>query len=230
MRPFIEAARLMEDMSPQDARRFFQRLGHPDINDLDDLKKARADLVRKYHHDGGSTPSAEMIKTVNVAFAALRDEIARAPEPIEEDEADYTIWGWTERGFMRGTTVRCGPSQFPAVIEAAVRDMTHGFRRPRAIFLQRDGSKFELLLVYADGRDIRPRVLKMYAPDGNPAGDRNLVNTISRILGGTERPPAPETTSATNSSSDLVDRMRSKLSAEDEPESLWNRMKSVFRR
>ncbi|MBX6745836.1 MAG: hypothetical protein IRY87_27715 [Acetobacteraceae bacterium] len=105
-------------------------------------------------------------------------------------QEEWTIWPFDGRRFMEPLTVYGCRQVFDEMARAALRFARIGFRRPRAVFLQRRGEAWaDLLLVHSDGV---PRAAIPFRHQGgsNPARDHifvaNLPARLDRIRLGIE--------------------------------------------
>jgi len=168
------------ELTYDDARSMFFRLGAPEVpTDPAALKAVRNQLLRRYHESGSMPDQYKLVQVIS-AYRVL--QAGRVEEPVwtSEPVQDWQVFGCDGSVLLPGCPVRCRPSQFGQVSRTAVATLRQGFRRPWAVLLH-DGTEFsQMLLIFARGRDIDPPLpIPVDARGHNPMLDRFLPQRIT---------------------------------------------------
>lgn len=168
------------DLSFDEARHAFVRLGAPNVpSDPDELKHVRNRLIRRYH-ESGSTPDEHKLALLIAAYRVLLNG-QEPEEPFFDTESprDWQVFGCDGSVLLPGSLVRCTTRQFKQVARTAAATLRQGFRRPWAVLLQERGVHHQVVLIFARGYDVQPALpIPVDARGPNPMLDRFLPQRV----------------------------------------------------
>jgi len=171
------------DLSFEEARLAFVRLGAAEVPaDPVALKAVRNLLLRRYH-ETGSSPDVQKLALLISAYRVL--QAGREEEPAWDPEIprDWRVFGCDGAVLMPGSLVRCRSAQYGQVSRTAIATLRQGFRRPWAVLLH-DGADYgHMLLIFARGRDVVPPLpIPVDGRGRNPMLDRFLPQRITAAV------------------------------------------------
>ena len=185
------------------------------------LRQSWLRLVNKYH-EVGTTPNPERLCLINAARDVLRtcgDDVL--PISNSSEAKTYVVWAWRGGHLVRGETVESSPAQFPQVANAAMHQMSLGFLRPSAIFLQDITDKWALWLIHAGGDIAPPRRFNNHGAD-DPYGDPILLRDLRQLF---DMLSAADQQRPSQSSTVDISALRDQMEKDAEPQpSRWKKM------
>jgi hypothetical protein len=102
-------------------------------------------------------------------------------------EEAWTLWGFDRAGFLPPLTVFGSRAIFDEMARCALHCLRQGFRRPRAVFVQKHDEAWpDLLLVYSDGQN-RPAIALRHTGGYHPGRDQALVLRLPQFLDDVQR-------------------------------------------
>ncbi len=231
MRPFIDAALLMEAtpslLTPEMAMEFYAKEGLTITpGDLDGLKAARKKLVFRYH-EGGKTPNGQKLAQANAAFDVLKNYRPQSGNGESNEKSHYSIWAWDGEALRPGGSVEGTPDDFSEIARRAL-SMGRGFNQITAVFVQKEGERFQMHLIYAGGRDVSPPRLVRHSGDKNPADDASLPKTLAVLNPKGQKAPPKKAAQQDNGRDLDIDSLRAKIA--DEPVGMWHRLSRVWKK
>ncbi|MGK7864838.1 hypothetical protein [Falsiroseomonas sp. E2-1-a4] len=132
------------------------------------------------HPAKSSTVPDDQIKVANERdLNFLKRHIWQASGRSKEE---WTIWSFDGRRFLPSFTVYGAAHVFGEMAAAALCCARVGFRRPRAVFVEKGGGRWvDLLLIYSDGI-MFPAIPFNRSFDGPPSNDQALLSKLPAML------------------------------------------------
>jgi len=132
-------------------------------------------------HPGGSAPPPndhiELLDERDANFVKRR-----LWQLSDGSKEQWTIWSFDGRRFVAPLHVYGSQRLFDEMARMAVRYSRVGFRRPRAIFVQKLGAAWsKLLLIHADGAPVAALPF-LYGSGATPAKDQAFINRLPSML------------------------------------------------